>query len=565
MSANRAMELVMKMIAAGLLIVGLVTAGGSAVMPSAAAQDATQAARPPSLETAPVVIDGRFLFRLRGVSAYSAEDRAREVTQRIEAAARDSEIAVEAIVVKALGDRSDIRAGDMLIVSIFDIDAELEGINRPLLAEAVLQQVRETVERYRRDRSPKSLATYAAYALAATIVFALALALLLVFMRFFSRFAAARHRKYIAPLEARSSRVVRADQIWRLVHAVLRGFSILAAVILSYVYLEFLLRLLPWTRALSNRLYDLVSERLLSAGVAILHAIPDLILVLILILITRYVLKMTRVFFDAIREGNLAIGRFLPEWADPTYRIVRLVVLAFAFVIAYPYLPGSGTAAFHGVSIFLGVLLSLGSSSQISNVIAGHTLTYRRAFHVGDMVKIQDTLGEVIETGLLVTRLRTHKNEFVVVPNSLILANQLLNYSELARKDGVILHTTVGIGYEVPWRQTEKMLLIAAERTAGIVRDPAPFVHQLELGDFNVTYELNVHCRDAQAMIPIRTALHRNILDVFNEYGVQIMTPAYEGDPETAKTVPRDRWFAAPARPDDAAARPDSETVAKPG
>jgi small-conductance mechanosensitive channel len=543
-----------RLMARCLLIAVLVVAARLVVMPSAAAQEVNQPVRPASLETAPVIIDGSLLFRLRGVSAFTAEDRAQDVTQRIKVAARNPAVTRETIVIKALADRSDVRAGDMLIVSIFDIDADLEGIDRSLLAEAVLQRVREAIERYRSDRSPKSLATYAAYAAAATVVFALALAVLLVFMRSFNRFAAARHQKYLAPLEAKSSRVVRADQVWRMLHTVLSGFWILAVVILSYVYLDFLLGLFPWTRAISNRLSDLVGERLLSAGGAILDAIPDLILVFILILITRYVLRMTRVFFDAVRDGNLAVGRFLPEWADPTYRIVRLVIVAFAFVIAYPYLPGSGTAAFHGVSIFLGVLLSLGSSSLISNVIAGHTLTYRRAFHIGDMVKIQDTLGEVIETGLLVTRLRTPKNEFVVVPNSLILANQLLNYSELARTQGIILHTTVGIGYEVPWRQTEAMLLMAADRTAGIAREPAPFVHQLAFGDFSVTHELNVHCRDVQAMMSIRTALHRNILDVFNEYGVQIMTPAYEGDPETAKIVPRDRWFAPPARPDDAGA-----------
>ncbi len=559
------MELVMKMIAACFLIAGLAVAAGSAVVPSAAAQDADPAARSPSLETAPVVVDGRSLFRLRGVSAYSAEDRAREVTRRIESAAGDSRIAVEAIVVKALADRSDIRAGDMLIVSIFDVDAELEGIERPLLAEAVLQQVRESIERYRSDRSPGRLATDATYAVVATLVFALAIALFLVFVRSFNRFAAARHQKYIAPIEAKSSSIVRADQIWRVLHAVLGALWVLLAVILSYVYLDFVLGLFPWTRGFSARLSDLVNERLQTAGVAILEAVPDLILVLIVIVITRYVLKMTRLFFDAIKQGNLAIGRFLPEWADPTYRVVRLVVVAFAFVVAYPYLPGSGTAAFHGVSIFLGILLSLGSSSLISNAIAGHTLTYRRAFHVGDIVQVQDTLGEVTEVGLLVTRLRTPKNEAVVVPNSLILGNQLLNYSELARTHGIILHTTVGLGYEVPWRQAEEMLLMAARRTAGIAREPAPFVHQTTLGDFSVVYELNVYCRDAQAMIPLRSALHRNVLDVFNEYGVQIMTPSYENDPETAKTVPRDRWFAAPARPDDAGATPDSETAAKPG
>ncbi len=471
--------------------------------------------------------------------------------QRIRNVARDPAVTREMIVVKALPDRSDIVAGNMLIVSIFDVDAELEGVDRPLLAEAVLQQVRGAVEQYRRDRSPKTLATYAVYAFAITIAFAIALVVFFLFMRFLNRFAAARHLKYIAPLEAKSSRIVRADQVWKLLRAILRTLWVIIFVILVYAYLEYLLGLFPWTRALSIRLSGLVSDRLLSVGVAILDALPDLLLIAILIFMTRYVLKITRLFFDAVKDGHLAVARFLPEWADPTYKIARLVIVAFAFVIAYPYLPGSGTAAFHGVSIFLGVLLSLGSSSLISNVIAGHTLVYRRAFHVGDMVKIQDTMGEVIETSLLVTRLRTPKNEFVVIPNSLILNNQLLNYSELARKNGVILSTTVGIGYEVPWRQTEAMLLLAAERTAGIAREPAPFVHQLALDDFDIKYELNVHCQDAHAMLHVRTALHRNILDLFNEHGVQIMTPAYEGDPETPKIVPREKWFAPPARPDD--------------
>jgi small-conductance mechanosensitive channel len=537
-----------------LLAAAVLAGTGLGIIPPASAQEVAQPTRPSSLETAAVTIDGSFLFHLRGVSAYSAEDRAQVVMQRIVNAARSPAVTPEMIVVTELPDRSDIVAGKTLIVSIFDVDAELEGVDRPLLAEAVRQQVRDAVEQYRGYRSPKSLATYAAYAVATTLAFAIALVVFFLFMRFLNRFAAARHLKYIAPLEAKSSRIVRADQVWKLLRAVLRTLWVIIFVILVYAYLEYLLGLFPWTRELSIRLSGLVSDRLLTVGVAILDALPDLLLIAILILITRYVLKITRMVFDAVKDGRLAIGRFLPEWADPTYKIARLVIVAFAFVIAYPYLPGSGTAAFHGVSIFLGVLLSLGSSSLISNVIAGHTLVYRRAFHVGDMVKIQDTIGEIVETSLLVTRLRTPKNEFVVIPNSLILNNQLLNYSELARKNGIILSTTVGIGYEVPWRQTEAMLLLAAERTAGIAREPAPFVHQLALDDFDIKYELNVHCQDAHAMLHVRTALHRNILDLFNEHGVQIMTPAYEGDPETPKIVPRDRWFAPPARPDDAGA-----------
>jgi small-conductance mechanosensitive channel len=161
----------------------------------------------------------------------------------------------------------------------------------------------------------------------------------------------------------------------------------------------------------------------------------------------------------------------------------------------------------------------------------------------------------VIEMRLQVTHLRTIKDEEVIIPNSTILNNEVVNYSSLAKTRGLILHTTVGIGYETPWRQVEAMLLMAAERTPGLMREPVPFVRQLALGDFAVTYEVNVYCDNAQAMSPIYTALHENVLDVFNEHGVQIMTPAYEGDPEQPKVVPKEQWFSAPAQPAEADAR----------
>jgi small-conductance mechanosensitive channel len=180
-------------------------------------------------------------------------------------------------------------------------------------------------------------------------------------------------------------------------------------------------------------------------------------------------------------------------------------------------------------------------------MIAGYMMTYRRAFRLGDRVKIGDTVGDVAEMRLQVTHLKTVKNEEVIIPNSTILNNEVVNYSSLARKEGLILHTTVGIGYETPWRQVEAMLLLAAKRTPGLMTEPAPFVRQRALGDFCVTYELNAYCGDAQAMGLLYTAMHRNILDVFNEYGVQIMTPAYEGDPEVPKVVPKEQWYSAPA------------------
>jgi len=218
-------------------------------------------------------------------------------------------------------------------------------------------------------------------------------------------------------------------------------------------------------------------------------------------------------------------------------------------VVAYPYIPGSDSQAFKGLSLFVGLVFSLGSSSVISNIIAGYTMTYRRLFREGDRVRIGQVVGAVTKVRLQVTHVRTPKNEEVVIPNSAILGSEVVNYSTLAASDGLILHTSVGIGYETPWRQVEAMLLLAAERTPGLAQGRQPFVLQRALGDFAVTYELNAYIDDPSRMLLVYSDLHRQILDVFNEYGIQIMTPAYEGDPEQPKIVPREQWFTAPAMP----------------
>jgi small-conductance mechanosensitive channel len=264
---------------------------------------------------------------------------------------------------------------------------------------------------------------------------------------------------------------------------------------------------------------------------------------------------LTRLYFESIDRGTITLARFDRDWAVPTYKIARLLVIIFAAVVAYPYIPGSSSEAFKGISIFLGVVFSLGSSSVIANMMAGYTMIYRRAFKVGDRISIDNFTGDVTERRLMVTHLRTIKNEEIVVSNSTIINSSIINYSTLAASGGLILHTTVGIGYETPWRQVEGMLQLAAARTAGLLKEPAPFVLQKSLGDFAVTYELNAYCDDPKKMAALYTAMHQNILDVFNEHGVQIMTPAYEGDPQSPKVVPKDQWYLPPAKAADAAVR----------
>jgi len=259
-------------------------------------------------------------------------------------------------------------------------------------------------------------------------------------------------------------------------------------------------------------------------------------------------MKLTKLFFSGISQGTITFMNFDRDWAIPTYRIVKILIIIFSVVIAYPYIPGSESDAFKGISVLIGLMISLGSSSVIANLIAGYSLIYRRTFKIGEIVKIDENIGTVVDMKMFVTRLRSLKNEEIVLPNSNIVSGTVINYSSLSKDKGLILHTVVGIGYETPWRQVEQMLLMAADRTSGLLKNPPPFVLQQNLGDFAVNYEINVYSNSPEMMKYYYTELHKNILDVFNEYNVQIMTPAYEGDPEKPKVVPKDQWFIEPAK-----------------
>jgi small-conductance mechanosensitive channel len=266
-----------------------------------------------------------------------------------------------------------------------------------------------------------------------------------------------------------------------------------------------------------------------------------------ILLITIYTLKLIHLIFRGVERGRIRFSTFQPEWAQPTYRLCRLGIIAFSLVVAFPYIPGSDSLAFKGVSIFLGVLFSLGSTSAIANIISGYTIIYRNLFIVGDRIRIGDISGTVMNTGLQVVHLRTVKNEEITVPSSVIVNSHVLNYSSLARRQGLVLHTSVTIGYDTPWRQVHALLLQAAERTAGLQREPAPFVLQKSLEDFYVSYELNAYTENPQAMERIYSDMHKNIQDAFNEYGVQIMSPHYKSDPDRPKVVPKQRWNEEPS------------------
>jgi small-conductance mechanosensitive channel len=524
-----------------ILIAALTTTSG------AYAQPAESEAGEPEITTAPVELDGATLFLVRGVSSFPAQERARRIEERLEAVAADPTIPIDSVHIVEQEGLVQIVAGDRPIVAFVPADAHLEQVGTHTLATANLDRIREAIAQYRAARSAAALKHGVVNALVATIAFAAAIIAFLWGWRRADQVLTRWLGRYIHSIEVQSFTLMHGDRIARVLRNSLGVVRVVLAVAGILVYLGFVLAQFPTTRYLSKDIGWMLFRPVQVIGRGIIDLIPNVIFLTVLFVVFRFGLRLIRMFFDAVGQGSVTLRGFDPDWARPTYKIVRAAVIALGAIVAYPYIPGSDSDAFKGVSLFVGVVLSLGSTSAISNIIAGYVMTYRRAFRIGDRVKIGNAIGDVTEMRLQVTHLRSFKNEEIIIPNSQILTTDVINYSSIARTEGLILHTEVGIGYETPWRQVEAMLLVAADRTPGLLTEPRPFVWLKTLGDFAITYELNVYCRRPQGMWRLYNVLHQNILDVFNEYGVQIMTPAYEGDPESPKVVERQHWYAAPA------------------
>jgi small-conductance mechanosensitive channel len=307
--------------------------------------------------------------------------------------------------------------------------------------------------------------------------------------------------------------------------------------LLLYVSLPIILSFFPWTERYADRLFGYIIAPFAAIWTSFFVYLPNLFAMGAVVVFTWYMLKLVRLFFVGIARGNLEFSGFYPDWAVPTYKIVRFVVIIFAFIAIWPYLPGSDSKAFQGVGVLLGLLISFGSASAISNVVGGVVLTYMRPFRVGDRVKIADTVGDVIDKDLLVTRIRTIKNVDITVPNSMVLGSHIVNYSSTAKHRGLILNTAVTIGYDVPWRQVHELLIAAAAGTPGILAEPAPFVLQTSLDDFYVSYEVNAYTDQPNKMALMYSGLHANIQDHFNEAGVEIMSPHYRAPRDGNQTT----------------------------
>ncbi|MCX5913003.1 MAG: mechanosensitive ion channel family protein [Deltaproteobacteria bacterium] len=477
----------------------------------------------------PVVLGDQILFYLKeNVKGYSAEERAKTISERVKGIAEDPGIRISAVATSTFDlPITVITAGDKMLMPLFDQDALGEGRTREELSKEYAEKLRMAMGKYRKDRNRESIIYGVIYTLIAT----LALIAILVFIRKFYRKIAqgilALVTARVSSIHIQSFQIVQADRIKAVIMGAMKVVRLLVVLVVLYAYLQLVLGFFPWTHSIASEILVYLISPLTTIGMAIAANIPNLVFMVILVLIARYILKLMKYFFLAIENGTVGFSGFFPEWAKVTYKILSYLVIGFFIVVAYPYIPGSDSQAFKGVSIFVGVLFSLGSQSAVSNMIAGFALTYRRAFKIGDRVKIADFTGDVIETRLQVTILRTIKNEEIVVPNAMIMNGHVINYSAEGKERGLILHTTVTIGYDAPWRRVHELLLQAAELTEGVLREPAPFILQKSLDDFYVTYELNVYTDQPQRMSQTYSLLHQNIQDSFNKGGVEIMSPHY--------------------------------------
>jgi small-conductance mechanosensitive channel len=343
---------------------------------------------------------------------------------------------------------------------------------------------------------------------------------------------------------------LRASRVLEFQHGLITAATAALGLVVVYATVTFVLRRFPYTRPWGESMRGFLVTTIEDLGLGIANAIPGLFTIALILVLTRFLIRLVGLWFQAIERGRIQARWIYPETAQPTRRLVTGLLWLFAIVVAYPYMPGSQTDAFKGVSVFLGLMITLGSSGLVNHIMSGFMLTYSRAVRLGDFVRIGDVEGTVTHLGVLSVKVRTPFYEEVTIPNAVVVSQTTTDYSRYGDAQGVFTPTSVTIGYDAPWRQVQELLLLAAERTPGLRREPKPKVLQEALQDFYVKYTLIV-CLERQESRPFTLhALHAHIQDLFNEYGVQIMSPNYVLDPAAPKMVPKTQWFATPARPD---------------
>jgi small-conductance mechanosensitive channel len=504
----------------------------------------------PAPDTAVLYAGSRPILVMRTpFGAASPAERAAAAGRRVRNAL---EAGADSVSTQATAAGSLVAIGGHPVFAVLPEDADTAaGGTVEATTAAAVAALQRAIAEYREARTAGTLAQSAALAVAATLAFVLLLRLLV------------RARRRIADLldrivaqrmsDVRVGTLTVLDQRrMRIAEGALVGLAVWGAgLFLTYTWATFVLKRFPWTRHWGEMLGQFLRDTGTLLLTGFVRQLPNLFIVVVIFVLVRLASRALGAVFDGVEKGTVALPGIHPDTARPTRGILVVLLWLFGLVVAFPFIPGSGTDAFKGISVFAGLLFTLGSSGVVGQAMSGLALMYSRALREGDYVRIGEIEGTVMAVHLNSTKVRTPKLEEITIPNSVVLGTNVRNFSRLLQEgSGTIIPTTVTIGYDAPWRQVHAMLLEAARLTPGLRTEPAPFVRQRALGDFYVEYELNVYTDTPERRVPLLSDLDANIQDQFNAHGVQIMSPHYEGDPAAAKVVPKAQWFAAPAVPE---------------
>jgi small-conductance mechanosensitive channel len=498
----------------------------------------------------PLVIGNRNVFEFRAeLLGYSPEQRAESAHERVHDATRAHRRGERDVTVVAkpteVGTLIQLDGKWVFTVAPGDVNA-LTGETEEQLAARTCRHLEEAVEAVLEQRKVSSLIRSIAFSLLATFLFWFLLRGLIRVVRWAgARIERAVHAR-VQKLKLPPTALI--NQLGGVLRFVLRLAAIVVGIGLANLWVTFVLKQFPYTYPWGDQLDDYLWGIGAKIGLAIVHAIPDVFMLVLIYIITRVVVRWIRAMFDAVREERFELPGVDAETAGPTQRLVMLFVWLLAVAIAFPYIPGSDGAAFKGLSVLFGVMLSLGSSNVVSQAASGYILIFSKALRVNDYVRVGDHEGMVLSMGVLSTKIRTPRDEEINIPNAVIVGGITKNYTRLNREKGAPLTITVTIGYNAPWRQVHALLLQAAAMTPGVRKTPEPRVVQTALSDFFVEYTLGVRLEEAEKRVLVLSALNANVQDVFNEHGVQIMSPHYEGDPDDKVWVPKEKWHEPPAQ-----------------
>ena len=476
----------------------------------------------------PVVVFGDKLFYVTASNEAAALRRARVIAERIEAVETDPSVAPDSIVTAVSGSSATVRAGTQTLFIITAQDAAASERPLPEAADAAAAAIRQAVENDREERSPRGIAIHAAIALAALL--ALAVAVLIVW-RLFGYLIDAFHGGAthdrdvdIAPGVALPLRplVEVAISFVRLVRLVAVGF-------MAYVCISFVLKQFPLTRSLAGALTEPFVNALIAFVTGFVAWLPQLAIIILIGFVAYETITFLRVVREEMTAGRFTIRGFEQDWIEPTYRLLSFAVFTCAVMALLPHVPGFDSPSFKAVGLVLSALLTFGSATTVANILGGVVLTYLPSFRIGDYVKIGDAEGEVVSKSLFVTQIRTLKNVVISMPNSSVISATVFNFSSMALRGEtpLILHSTVTLGYDIPWRDINAALTAAALKTTHILSDPAPFVSQTALNDYNVAYQINAYTREPLRIHRIYSELHENMQDECNARGIEILSPGY--------------------------------------